>query len=149
MDCEVISGAGPKGRAPEMVTTLRKPQSSVESTNVVMPITPFQQQAPPMIDLKGEDVALAGHSLTQNVLNFIAHKYFQDVDPSKPEELNGFLQYLKDKHSVRFVDTQQGGLIITLECSSLKRLKGLWEDYSSGRLNEMAQKFLVTEDVLR
>ncbi len=50
---------------------------------------------------------------------------------------------------MRFVNTQQGSLIITLECSSLETLEGLWKDYRSGRLNEMAQKYLVTDEVLK
>ena len=48
-----------------------------------------------------------------------------------------------------FVDAQSGSLIVTVECSSLEILEGLWNDYCAGRLNEMAQKFLVTEDVLK
>ena len=30
---------------------------------------------------------------TQDVLNSIASKCFKPIDPSKPEELNGFLEY--------------------------------------------------------
>ena len=48
-----------------------------------------------------------------------------------------------------FVDAQPGSLIITVECSSLLILDELWEDYYTGYLNEMAQRYLVTEDVLK
>ena len=84
----------------------------------------------------------------QGVLNFIAHKYFQTVDTSNPEELNGYLQYLRDVRKVLFMDAQTGSLIITVECGSLEILDKLWVDYCTGHLNEMAQNYLVTEEIL-
>ena len=41
-----------------------------------------------------------------------------------------------------------GSLLITVECSSLEILQGLWEDYRSGHLNAIAQEILVTAEVL-
>ena len=46
------------------------------------------------------------------------------------------------------VDAQPGSLIITVKCTSLEILEELWNDYCTGRLNKMAQKFLVTADIL-
>ena len=85
---------------------------------------------------------------SQGVMNFIAHKYFQTVDTTKPEELNGFLQYLTDVRKVLVLDAQSGSLILTVLCTSLEILDALWGDYCTGYLNEMAQKFLVPEEVL-
>ena len=50
---------------------------------------------------------------------------------------------------VLIVGAKQGGLIITVECNSLEILDGLWEDYCKGHVKEMAQKYLVTEEVLK
>ena len=85
----------------------------------------------------------------QEVLNLAASKYLQTIDPSKPEDLNGFVYYLEKVRKVLLVDTQSGSLIITAECSSLEILEGLWQDYCTGNLNEMAQKYLVTEEILK
>ena len=41
-----------------------------------------------------------------------------------------------------------GSLLITVECSSLLILEGLWEDYCSGHLTAIAQEMLVTAEVL-
>jgi len=49
---------------------------------------------------------------------------------------------------VILVDAKEGSLIITVKCNSLQILDELWEDYCSGHLNEVAQKFLVTKDIL-
>ena len=90
-----------------------------------------------------------GFPSLQEVLNFIGARTFQCVDPSKPEELNAFLEYMEKVRKVLIVDIQSGSLIITVECSSLEILDELWEDYCTGHLNEMAQKYLVTEEILK
>ena len=85
----------------------------------------------------------------QEVMSDIALTVFKTIDPSNQDELNGFLQYLTEVRKVLIVDARPGSLIITVRCSSLQILDELWEDYRSGRLNGMAQKFLVTDEILR
>jgi len=84
----------------------------------------------------------------QQVLNLAASKYLKTIDPSKPEDLNGFVCYLEKVRKTLIVDTHSGSLIITVECRSMEMLDELWSDYCTGFLNEMAQIFLVTEEVL-
>ena len=86
---------------------------------------------------------------SQEVMNFITHKYFQIVDTTKPEELNGLLQYLTEVRKVLVLGAQSGSLILTALCSSLEILDTLWYDYCTGHQNGMAQKYLVTKDVLK
>ena len=88
-----------------------------------------------------------GFSSTQEVLNRVATKYLQEVEPSSPEAFNDFIRYLNEARNVIIVDVKKGSLIITAECSSLAILDELWKAYCIGYLNEMAQ-FLVTLDVL-
>ncbi|CAH3141090.1 unnamed protein product [Porites lobata] len=59
------------------------------------------------------------------------------------------MQYMKEVRKVIVVDVQNGSLILILECSSLQILDELWEDYCTGHLNEVAQKFLVTDEILK
>ena len=146
MDCEAITGPDPRGGASEIATTSREPQPTVQSATVVPPTA--YQQASPVADFGVQNVSCVGLPSAQGVLSFIALKYSQAVDPSKQEELNDYLKYLRDVREVLFVDAQQGSLIITLECRSLQILEELWEDYCSGHLNEIAQKCLVTEELL-
>ena len=84
---------------------------------------------------------------TQEVLKFIALKCLTRVDGSEPEEFNEFLRYLEDKHNVLVVNAEPGSL--TLTAPSLGILDGLWYDCCTGNLNDMAQKYLVTKDVLK
>ena len=86
---------------------------------------------------------------SQKVLNFIALKYFQTVDTTKPEERNEFLKFLADARKILVLKAQSGSLILTLLCRSLEILDALWYDYCTGHLNDMAQKHLVTKEVLK
>ena len=86
---------------------------------------------------------------TQGVLDFIAYKYFQTVDTTNCEERTEFLKYITNVRKVLVLDTQSGSLIVTVLCTSLEILDALWYDYCTGHLNDMAQKYLVTKDVLK
>ena len=86
---------------------------------------------------------------TQDVLNRIAKRYLRKVKPSTEEEYSKFKTYLREVRKVLIVSVKEGSLIITVECGSLQIVDQLWEDYCTGRLNEMAQKYLVTEDILK
>ena len=99
--------------------------------------------------LDQESVRRGAVPSSQEVLNSIATKYLQELNPSTPEEFNKFIQYMKEVRKVIVVDVQSGSLILILECSSLQILDELWEDYSAGHLSEMAQKYLVTEEILK
>ena len=142
MDCETIPGPGLRGRASEIATNLQETQPSYQS-ETLEPVT-SHRQASPLAEFKQDNDPCARPLTTQDVLNSIAQRYLQNVNPSSPEEFNGFLKYLAEVRKVLVVDKQQGSLIITLECRSLQILDELWEDYCSGYLNKMAQKFLVT-----
>ena len=85
----------------------------------------------------------------EEVINFIALHSFTAFDHSRPEERSGYVRYLEDVRNVLVVGSHEGSLIVTVQCSSLQILEELWEDYETGHLNEMAQKFLVTEELLK
>ena len=86
-------------------------------------------------------------ALAQEVLKSINVKRLA-LDPYNPEQVNGFLTYLQEVCNAPFVKARQGSLIITVACSSRQILDELWKDYCCGHVAEMAQKFLVTEDIL-
>ena len=62
--------------------------------------------------------------------------------------LQRLLEHLKAQLGVSVANCKVGSLLITVTCSSLKILEGLWEDYSSGHLNKVVEQTLVTPDVL-
>lgn len=82
-------------------------------------------------------------------MSAVAWTVFQTIDPSNQEQRNDFLQYLREFRKLLIVGARLGSLIITVRCTSLQILDELWEDYCSGHLNEMAQIFLVTDEILK
>ena len=115
----------------------------------VLPIASGESQAEATGGFGVADISNDGLPSAQKVLSFIALNIFRTVDPSKPEELHGFLQFMEKTKKVLILDVQPGSLIITVECSSLEILEGLWDAYCTGHLNKMAQKFLVTDAILK
>ena len=85
-----------------------------------------------------------------------------DLEPNNPPDMdvwdvilsfkgsvNLFLRYLRCKLHLLVRNNEVGSWHITVECSSLQVLEGLWEDYRSGHLNSVAQEMLITPQVLQ
>ena len=87
------------------------------------------------------------------VLNDITRNFVHGLNisqrPFDVEEFGTFVHYLERLRGVLVDGAHVGSLIITVRCSSLQNLDELWEDYRTGHLNEMAQKYLVTEEILK
>ena len=79
------------------------------------------------------------------VLKLAAQRYLQNI---KRSSSNGFVRHLQEKLKVHIIDVRCGSLIVTVECSSREIFEALWEDYTSGNINKVANKYLVTEEIL-
>ena len=84
----------------------------------------------------------------QDVMSLVADNYLQAIQPSNLDELNGFHRYLRETRQLLIVDNKSGSLIITVQAYSLYILDELWKDYCTGHLQEVAQRYLVTDDIL-
>ena len=65
------------------------------------------------------------------------------------ESVDLFFRYLSYKLHLLVRNDEVGSWHITVECSSLQVLEGLWEDYRIGHLNSVAQVILITPQVLK
>ncbi len=63
------------------------------------------------------------------------------------EEFPRYLQHLKVILDSAPREGSENSLRLSVECQNLESLELLWEDYRSGRLNAVADKFLVTDDI--
>lgn len=89
-----------------------------------------------------------GIPTAQEVLSFAASKYLQTHVPDYKDDLGGFLRYLQKKQVI-ITGASTGSVIITLICPSLEILEVLWEDCNTGHVDKVAQKFFITNDVIR
>ena len=143
IECETSREVSPQG---DVSGTTVHPQ---ECQAAIQPTADTSNEPQVTTGFGEENVRRGSSPSAQDALNLIAYRFFETADPSNMEQLNGFLRYLKEVREVLFLGHHQGSLIMTVQCRSLQILDELWEDYCTGHLNEMAQKFLVTEDILR
>lgn len=115
------------------------PHEAGESQGICVIPVPDQERA--------EDVS-DSEELQLNPLDTPPEIHIWTVILSFKKSFELFLQYLGYKLNVFVRNLDVGSLLITVECSSLQILEGLWEDYRSGHLDAIAQEMLVTAEVL-
>ena len=71
----------------------------------------------------------------------------QKKDKSIKEEVKKFFCYLAEKLGLMNISSEKGCMKINVTCRSLEILDRLWDDYHSGHLNEVAEEYLITEQV--
>ena len=148
IDCETISGPGLQQGATVMIGQPQESQGVIKE-GAVAPVTSSQLQVSNTTASLSGNVTNGAIPSPQQILSLIASKYLNNLNPSTPEDFNGFIEYMEKVRKVIIVDCSPGSLIITVECSSLEILEELWQDYSTGNLGRVVQQYLVTEDLLK
>ena len=72
-----------------------------------------------------------------------------NVIMSFKDSFSALFRYVRNKLNATVEDIELGSLSITVRCSSLQILEGLWKDYISGHLTQVVQETLVTHEVLQ
>ena len=125
-----------------IATQLEGAQLSTENVETRIPIAPDD---PPVEGTAGPFTSTELQASGQNrpvVLDF----WYVVYSFKRPLEL--LIRYLKIKLGVNVQSYGLGSLIITVSCSSLEVLEAFWNEYRTGRLNEVVQDMLVTAEVL-
>ena len=96
------------------------------------------------------NVAETGEDILTNeeIFRKIVSRRLQVLPPSTKQEFDDLNEYMSTTKGIVIQDVKVSSLLITVKCRSLLVLEDLWIDYTSGHLNEMVQKCLVTEDIL-
>ena len=82
------------------------------------------------------------------IVRKLARLYLEVSPPQNNEDLLNYLSYLKE-FRMTIGSIGVSSLRITVNCARLADLEELWQAYTSGALNEAAEKYLVTDEVLR
>ena len=82
------------------------------------------------------------------MFHLIVMKRLQVLPLSSKEDFDDLIEFMLTVKGIVTQDVELACLLITVKCRSLPVLEDLWIDYTSGHLNEMVQKCLVTEDIL-
>ena len=66
---------------------------------------------------------------------------------STAEEVGALIEHITMAYKLALVCVRVGSLEIVLCCHNLESLEHLWSDYLAGHLNELAERYLVTDEV--
>ena len=86
---------------------------------------------------------------TEDVPCLMASRYLQTYPVDSQKEFHEFLEYLERIRRTMISGASKGRMIITVICTSLEKLEALWEDCNTGHMDKVAQKFLITNDVIK
>ncbi|XP_068720690.1 uncharacterized protein [Montipora capricornis] len=71
----------------------------------------------------------------------------RDYSSNKPKGVRALTKFIVDVYKVYFKDVNKGSLVIIVDCPTLRSLEHLWNDYLSGHLNEVVERYLVTDEM--
>ena len=131
--------SGPAVRSSPQVEGTQSPSESVETRITIAPDHLLVE------DTAGLSTSAELQESQQNIPNidfwYVVYSF------KRPLEL--LVRYLRIKLGVEVQSYRLGSLVITVSCSSLEVLEALWNEYRTGRLNEVVQDTLVTRQVLK
>ena len=86
----------------------------------------------------------------EKILTQVVETYVKCNDFSKDnieEDLKSFTDHLVDVYGLLLVTVGKGSVIIILDCRTLDSLEHLWNDYLAGHLDNLAERYLVTNEM--
>ena len=114
IDCETISGPGLQQGTTVMIGQPQESQGVIKE-GAVAPVTSSQLQVSNTTASLRGNVTNGAIPSPQQILSLIASKYLNNLNPSTPEDFNGFIEYMEKVRKVIIVDCSPGSLIITVE----------------------------------
>ena len=75
--------------------------------------------------------------------------YMKYHRPSTLLDFDTFFGHMTKIYGTALVSVKISSLVISVKCPTLESLERLWKDYQSGCLNDMAERFLVTDELKR
>lgn len=87
----------------------------------------------------------------RQVMSDIFKTFVENMPRDTPDLFNPycFQCYLRSMLNTEVKEATEGSLRITVECLTIEILERLWNDYTSGHLNAVAEKCLLTDGIKR
>ena len=98
------------------------------------------------VQTDGTSLSLAEH---KKIFRKVSEDFIQKSDPHEQEDRHELVSHLEEELWLEYERAAISCLHITVRCRSLEILENLWRDYTSGKLNKAAQRYLVTDEVLK
>ena len=104
------------------------------------------------ISANTQGLTVAQQRILKEELEQLAYRYQRHQDLSSlpfVSRVARLAEFIEKAFEVVVLFVQPGSLIITVQCPSLESLESLWNDYCSGYLNDIVERFLVTDEIKR
>ena len=93
-------------------------------------------------DLSNEQEEIVHEILSRQIQVYVKHRKV-----TTPDGVSALIEHIHKTYDLALESVGVGSLEITFRCPTLESLEHLWSDYQSGYLNEIAEKYLVTNDI--
>ena len=77
-------------------------------------------------------------------------KTYLEVHDHSKDKLKGvgaLTKFITETYRLLFKDAAVGSLIIVFNCQRIESLEHLWDDYLSGHLHKVAERYLITDEM--
>ncbi|CAH3173863.1 unnamed protein product [Porites lobata] len=105
-----------------------------------------------LVSWNAQDLTDAQQRILKEEIEQSVHKYRRHQDLSSlpvDSSVARLTEFLKKAYEVAVMMVKSGSLIITVQCLTLESLESLWNGYCSGYLNDIVERFLVTDEIKR
>ena len=93
-------------------------------------------------DLSDEQGKIVHEILTRQIQVYTKYRRV-----STPDGVSALIKHIQDTYDLALKSVGMGSLQIKFQCTSLESIESLWSDYQSGRLNDIAERYLVTDEI--
>ena len=93
-------------------------------------------------DLSNEQEEIVHEILSRHIQVYIKHRKV-----TTPDGVSALIEHIRKTYNLALESVGVGSLEIKFRCPTLESLEQLWSDYQSGHLNDIAERYLVTDDI--
>lgn len=94
------------------------------------------------LDLNDEQQQEVDAIVTQQI-----HLYTKYRKIATPDGVSALIEHIYKTYNLALESVGVGCLEVKFRCPTLESLEHLWSDYQSGQLNDIAERYLVTDDI--
>ena len=93
-------------------------------------------------DLNDEQEEIIHEIISRQIQLYIKYRKVATDD-----EVSALIKHIEKTYNLALESVGVGSLEMKFRCPTLESLEHLWSDYQSGYLNEIAERYLVTDDI--
>ena len=94
------------------------------------------------VELTDEQSKIVHETLARQIQVYIRYRNI-----STAEGVSALIEHIQETYNLALKSVGVRSLEISFQCPSLESLERLWSDYQSGHLNDIAKRYLVTDDM--